>query len=76
MVFMAKPKECVAWRRGSMVFEVTETDSTFVEKFVSKKNEAPNMFIRRILKNSKNISGASVWGYLKKELREDYGAEK
>jgi hypothetical protein len=58
----------IAWRKGSMVFEFTETDSTFPERFVSKKNEPPSSFIKRVLQNSKNMRGESVWGYLKDEM--------
>lgn len=62
----------IAWQRGSMVFEMPETNSAYRERFVSKKNEPPSSFFKRILMKSKNINGESVFAYLKDELKEDF----
>lgn len=59
-----RKSESIAWRKGSMMFEFAETDSTFAEKIVSKKNEPPSEFIKRVISKSKNLNGDAVWGYL------------
>lgn len=70
-------KPLVVWPKGSMEFVFhdvqveRETGRTCVEhRFVSKENECPSDFIKRILLTSKQMNGLQVWNYLETMMKD------
>ena len=57
------------WKKGTMQFIIKHDWDNKEERMVSKKDEPPSEFIKRILNKCKGFNGDAVWNYLLDDMK-------